>query len=248
MNSTLSTSAPRPELRLGFWAAVATSALTAATFAIAIATPPRSGPYAVIEEIRYPYTAVAAYVPREYLWMTPAILASLAFLILAACLHAAAPAHRRLFSLLGLNFATLSFAALTVDYVVQLHVMQPSLLAGETDGLSVWSQYNPHGVFIALEEVGHLSLSGAFLFLALSISARSRAEKAARWLFVVAALLGPALLVGLQIAYGYDLDYRFEVAIITVNFTTLIAGGWLLARAFSRERAQGGAALAAPSD
>jgi hypothetical protein len=27
---------------------------------------------------------------------------------------------------------------------------------GETDGLSILTQYNPHGIFIALEEIGYL--------------------------------------------------------------------------------------------
>jgi hypothetical protein len=33
--------------------------------------------------------------------------------------------------------------------------MQPSLLKGETEGLTLFLQYNPDGIFIALEDLGY---------------------------------------------------------------------------------------------
>jgi hypothetical protein len=32
-------------------------------------------------------------------------------------------------------------------------VVQPSLLSGESEGLAIISQYNPHGVFIAMQDL-----------------------------------------------------------------------------------------------
>jgi hypothetical protein len=42
-----------------------------------------------------PYTDVAAFVPRDYLWRYPAIALQLAFLVLVAVLAAAALTRRR---------------------------------------------------------------------------------------------------------------------------------------------------------
>jgi len=47
-----------------------------------------------------------------------------------------------------------------------LTVVQTCLPKGEVDGLSLWSQYNPHGLFIGLEDAGYLSMGVAFLFAA----------------------------------------------------------------------------------
>ena len=41
-------------------------------------------------------------------------------------------------------------ALLSADYFIQLRVIQPAILKRELDGLAPLSQYNPHGVFIAL--------------------------------------------------------------------------------------------------
>ena len=48
-----------------------------------------------------------------------------------------------------------------VDYFLQLTVVVPSLQAGETDGLSLFTQYDPHGLFIAMEALGYLMLTVA---------------------------------------------------------------------------------------
>ena len=71
--------------RTGFWAAILTAALAAVSFGVAVTTPPRSGPFAAPgSAIHYPYTSAAQFVPRDFLWMYPALLMMLAFLVLAA--------------------------------------------------------------------------------------------------------------------------------------------------------------------
>jgi hypothetical protein len=226
--------APRPAIarlatRLTFWSAVLTAVFAAVSFALAVTTPPRSGPFAGVGRIVYPYTSGSAFVPRDYLWMYPAMLTMVAFIVLVACVHDSAAGRGRVFGIVGLCFAAISSTIVITNYFIQLHVLQPMLLRGETEGLSVWSQYNPHGVFIALEELGYLALSVAFLFLALSLDARGGSESTIRRVFLVSSFLGFALLVGLSVAYGFDLEYRFECAIIVINWVTLIVGGALLA-------------------
>src|SRR4029079_16847398 len=113
-----------------------------------------------------PYTDVTAFFPRDYLWMYPALLLTALFVVFMVCIHQYASDDKKLFSLIGLSFAVMSAALIMIDYFIQLTVIQPSLLRGETDGLSLISQYNPHGIFIALEALGYLLMSVAFLFAA----------------------------------------------------------------------------------
>lgn len=54
----------------------------------------RSGPYCLTGRIHYPYSGAASYVPRDCLWIYPALPAPVAFVLLAACIHASTPVRR----------------------------------------------------------------------------------------------------------------------------------------------------------
>jgi hypothetical protein len=227
--------------RLPYWIAVLTSILTAATFATAFATPPRSGPFCTMSAcVTAPYTDVAAFFPRDYLWMYPALLVTALFVVLMACIHQYASADKQLFSLIGVCFAVIAAAVLLIDYFMQLTVMQPSVLKGETDGLSLVSQYNPHGIFIALEALGYLMMSVAFVFAAPVFTGRDWVERTIRWLLMAGFTLAVGLLIVLSLRYGHDLDYRFEVFVITIDWTVLIIVGALLSVVFTRAERAGG--------
>jgi hypothetical protein len=227
--------------RLQFWIAVLTSVLTAATFALAIATPPRSGPFCAMRScVTAPYTDVAAFFPRDYLWMYPALLVTSLFVVLMACIHGCASADKKLFSLIGMCFAVIAAAVIMVDYFIQLTVIQPSLLKGETEGLSLISQYNPHGIFIALETLGYLMMSVSFVFAAPVFGGYDWVERTVRWLFIAGFTLTIGLLIVLSLLYGNDLDYRFEVFVITIDWTVLIIAGALVSVIFKRAEQAGG--------
>lgn len=226
----------RPAHRLGFGSALLLALAAAAAFGIAITTaPPRSGPFCLVDPcITYPYTDAAAFVPIDYLWMYPALLLGPLFMLVTAYLHAQGSAERRIFSLVGLSFAAIAAAILTMNYFVQLTVMQPSLLRGEVAGLEAFSQYNPHGVFIALEDIGYILMSVAFLFVASTIEPHDRPARLARALFFSSGMLSLGSLLVLAVIYGYDLEYRYEVAAITITWIALSIGGVLLSLSFWR--------------
>ncbi len=140
--------------RLGRWIAFLLAVVAATAFALGITTPPRSGPFCAGSCIAYPYTDVVQYVPRDYLWVAPGILLTPLFVVLAGCIHACVPAGKRGLSLIGLCFASISAGMVTLDYFIQSQVVEPSLVRGETSGLALFTQYNPHGFFIALEDTG----------------------------------------------------------------------------------------------
>jgi hypothetical protein len=181
-----------------------------------------------------PYTDVAAFFPRDYVWMYPALLLTAAFVVFMVCIHQYASEDKKLFSLIGLSFAVMSAALIMIDYFIQLTVIQPSLLRGETGGLSLISQYNPHGIFIALEALGYVLISVTFVFAAPVFAGRDWVERTLRWLFVAGFVLAVGLLVVMSLLYGHDLEYRFEVAVISIDWLVLIVAGVLVSIVFRR--------------
>ena len=226
--------------KVGFYSAVLTTLLTLITFGIAIATPPLGGPYCTAGCFSYPYSDIASRFPRDYIWMYPAILLALVYYILMVSIYHYAPDDKKIFSHVGLSFALLSTATFVIDYFLQVSVIQPSLLLGETDGVAMLSQFNPHGVFIVLEEIGFFMMSLSMVFMAPVFAGRTRAERAVRWLFISCFALTVLSFVLYSVFYGIDREYRFEVAAISINWLTLIAAGILLSVVFRR-------ALSAPS-
>jgi len=218
--------------RVGFGAAVLTVVVTAA-FAIAgFTTPARSGPFcATWGCVPAPYTDVATFIPGDYLWLIPGIVLVPLFLVLVATVHDWTAERHRLYTRVALAFATAYAVVIGVDYFAQLAVVIPSLEAGETDGLSLFTQYNPHGLFIAGEALGYLAMSIALVSLAPVFAGRG-IERAIRWLFVGGFVLVIAALVGLW-TVGGDL-VAFEVSVLSINWIVLVTAGALLALVFRR--------------
>ncbi len=219
---------------LGFYTAILTTAVTALTFGIAFFTPPLSGPFCTGSCFRYPFIDIASRFPRDYLWMYLAILLTLIFIVLMACIHHYASKEKNVFSQVGLSFAIISATVLIIDYFLQISVIQPSLANGETEGIAILTQYNPHGIFIALEDIGYLMMSIAFLFMAPVFSVTNRLEGSIRWIFIAGFVLTVMSFIMLSILYGINLEYRFEVAAIAINWIVLIVSGILLSVVFKR--------------
>jgi hypothetical protein len=216
--------------RLGFWVAILTVLVTATFAVVGVATPARSGPFcATWGCIPAPYTDVAQFIPGDYLWLIPGLLLVPIFVVLMASIHAYAPEPRRIFSRVGLAFAIAYAVVIGVDYFVQFAVVIPSLQNGETEGLPLFTQYNPHGLFIAGEALGYLTMSGALVFAA-PVFAGGRIERGIRWLFVAGHLLAVVAFVGFWVVGG-DL-VAFEVSVLSINWIVLIASGVLLSIVF----------------
>lgn len=224
--------------RLGFWAGLLTSALTVVSFGLAIIAVPPVGPFCPGDCVEYPFVdpIITAKAPHDFYWMYPAIVLMLTFVVLVACLHRSAAARAQDFSIVALAFATLSAGVIAADYYIQIATIQPSIVRGETEGVALLSQYNPHGVFIALEELGYVLMSLAFLFAAPAFGGRRWFERVLRWLFVLAALLTLGGWGVYYAIYGYSMEYRFEVFAISVNWLTLAVAGVLLSLWFRAAR------------
>jgi hypothetical protein len=220
--------------RMSVWSAALTALLAAVSFAFAITTLPKAGPLAKPEHvIPYPYVDASAFVPADFIWMYPALLWLAAFLVLSVSLRERAAPGRGIFGTIGLCLATLSVTVIAVNYFIQLQTVQPALVKGEGADIVAWSQYNPHGMYIALENLGFLVMAlslGCFAFCLGS----SRNERIVRWLFLAAAMSGIVSFIGMWLYFGVNLEYLFEVTIIAIDWFTLIVSGTLLAFAFAR--------------
>lgn len=220
--------------RMGSWVSLLTALVTIVAFAIAIFTPPRSGPFCAGPCVVYPYTDTAAFFPRDYLWMAPGILLTPLFLALCACVDFWAPIEKKLFTRIAVGLATMAATVVTLDYFIQIEAMQPSLLHKEGTGLALFSQYNPHGLFIAMEDLGYLAMSVAFVFLAAALPGRSGLEKAVRRLLAVGGVLAVVLFLGMSVYFGTGLETRFELAVITLSWLVLAAVSLMLWVVFRR--------------
>jgi len=220
---------------VGMWSAIITAIISAVAFSVAATTPPRTGPFAAPgTAIAYPYSVAVRFVPGDFVWMYLALAMMLSFLVLAVCIRELG-VGRRLFGTAGLTLAAASFAIVAADYFIQLRVVQPSLIRGETDGLAIFSQFNPHGVFIALEEIGFLLAGLSFCFLAFALGSTGL-EHWTRGVLLVSSALVIVSFAGLSLAFGLGVEYRFEVAAITIVWLTLTVVGVMLAFVFARSR------------
>ena len=168
--------------------------------------------------------------------MYPAFLLAPTFVVLVACIHSYASNDRKVFSQVGLSFALVYAVVIISDYFVQFTVVIPSLSSGETAGLALFTQYNPHGIFIALEGIGYLMMSVALLTNAV-VFFRGKLEHAIRWIFLIDFILAAGFLAVLS-WLKYDI-VAFEVAILTINWIALIISGILLSVLFKRARGAG---------
>jgi hypothetical protein len=149
-------------------------------------------------------------------------------------IHHTAKQEKKVFSLIGVSFAIMSTLVLSVDYFLQVSVIQPSLLTGETNGISILSQFNPHGVFIVLEEIGFIFMIISFLALAPVFSNKNSLERAIKWTAIVGFCLTTLSFLIISLMHGVFREYRFEVAVISIAWIELIILAFLFTKFFRK--------------
>jgi hypothetical protein len=217
--------------RFGFWISFLTAVLTVVFAVAGVATPARSGPFCGSACVPPPYTNVAQFIPGDYLWLIPGMLLAPIFVALIAGIHSYAGDTNKIFSRAALSFAVIYAVVIIVNYSIQFTVVIPSLQSGETQNLSLLMQYNPHGLFIALEVFAYLTMSAAF-FAAAPVFAGGRVAWTIRWLFASGFVLAVATFVGFWML-GHDL-VAVEVTVLMIDWVVLIVGGVLLSIVFRR--------------
>lgn len=215
-------------LKFGLLSSLSLTFLTIITWAVAMTAIPPAGPYCPGDCMSYPYSDLLSYYPRDYYWMYLAIFQLFAYLIFIVSNHFITGVEKRLFSFLSVAFALISTIVLLIAYFVQFSVVPMSMMKGETEGIALLTQYNGHGIFIAMEDLGYITMSISFLFLSFIFSFKNRLERTIRLILVLAFILTVLAFVYYTINYGIDRSYRFEVATISINWLTTITIGILV--------------------
>jgi hypothetical protein len=225
--------------RVGLYSAILTVVTTVLTFSLAITAIPNSGAGCTENCVEYPYIDTLSEFPRDYLWMPPAMILVVVYVILVVSIHAYAAQHKKIYSQIGLSFSLIAAGILLSDYFIQFSVVPISLMNGETQGIALLTQYNPHGIFIVLEELGYLLMSLSFVFLAPVFADTGRLASVVRWVFIAGFILTMVFLAVISIKYGLDREDRFEIAAISINWLVLVVNGVLLSFLFRRREEVG---------
>lgn len=225
----MSTHTANAKLQVGASLTMSLAAASALALAVTLA-PPRSGPNCLTDEcMTYPYTDIAAYASTDYWWMYPAAMLPMAFVVALVSFRESVPPDRHAALWLALCSAVASSIVLGMTYAIQLMVVLPSLDKGEAAALTLWSQYNPHGLFIALENVGYLFAGLALLALSWTFPGRRGLDRALRWWSRVCGTIGVLGLPVLAMLLRLDLEYQYEVLSLLAAWVGLLVLGVLLA-------------------
>lgn len=225
-------------LTFGIYAAISWSVITLITFGFAMTAIPPVGPYCPADCMTYPYSELLTYYPRDYFWLYGAIFQLFSYLIFMMTTYFIAAAERKLFAFLSIGFALITTTVLLITYFTQFSVVPISVMKGEAVGIALLTQYNDHGLFIALEELGYITMSLSFLFLAFVFPTRLGLGKFIRYLLIAPFAITLAAFIFYSVQFGLDRSYRFEVATITVNWLVTIIGGVAMAYYFRYKRLQ----------
>ncbi|MFW5761752.1 MAG: hypothetical protein ACOCXH_12300, partial [Cyclobacteriaceae bacterium] len=117
---------------------------------------------------------------------------------------------------------------LLIAYFTQFTVVPVSVMKGETEGIALITQYNDHGLFIAMEELGYITMSIGLFFLAFAFSKITRAERIIRIILVSQLFLTIIAFIFYSIKFGIERSYLFEVAAITINWLVIIIVGIMI--------------------
>jgi hypothetical protein len=221
-------------LKFGLFSSISLVILTIITFGFAMIAIPPAGPNCPGNCMEYPFRDLLTYYPRDYFWMYLTVFQIFAFLIFVISIHNIAPIEKRIFSSISVAFAMISSTVLLADYFIQFAVVPISMIKGETEGIALITQYNGHGIFIALEELGYITMSIALFFLAPVFSFTNQLDKSIRWLLFPPFILNILSFVFYSFKFGIDRNYRFEVATITINWMFIVAAGILISIHFKR--------------
>lgn len=195
--------------------------LTVVTFLFALMAVPISGVFAPTEPIKYPYINTGAQFPNDYIWMYLAIFMLLAYMAFVTNINTYMD---RFTNRISQIFCQFSVFTLITTYFLQAEVLPINIILEQNNGISLFTQYNPYGVFIAAEVLGHLFLILSLLLIAPQFN-KTRSERFLRGLLIISFIATIVIYIILAAIYGLEKMERFEVSIICITWLDLIVLG-----------------------
>ena len=218
----------RKHLLLGAFCSYCLSLVTLITFIFAMIAIPISGANAPGGGILYPYLDTIHQYPKDYIWQYLAMIMLCLYLITYIILKELINQSKRIFVTVGSTFAIMTTVILLMNYYIQVNVVIISLLSKEFEGIPLLTQYNPHGIFIALEELGYLLMMISFVFLIPVFWNKETKSKSISIIYgigVIGTIIG---LIIIHLKYGLDKQDRFEIVIISLTWLIMIINGILI--------------------
>jgi hypothetical protein len=212
-------------LTFGYYSSFLLSILTIITFGFAMTAIPPAGPYCPDNCMSYPFPDILLYYPRDYYWMYIAVFQLFAFVIFIVTNHFIVSASKKLYTFLSISFTLISATVLLIAYFTQFSVVPISVMKGETEGIALLTQYNDHGLFIAMEELGYITMSIALFFLAFAFSKNTRIERIIRIILITQLFLSIIAFIFYSMKFGIERSYLFEVVTISINWLVIIVVG-----------------------
>jgi len=127
------------------------------------------------------------------------IIMVLGFVGVMVSIHFYAPPSQKILGQLGIIFAAIYAAIVSVNYIIVLSVVRPNIQLGNLDGLTLHIVGNPYSISWAREMLGY-GFMGLSTLVAAPIFQGSRLQNWIRWLFVWNGIIGIFGVVGIAIA------------------------------------------------
>jgi len=225
----------RNKLKAGIIVGYSLASLTLITFVFAMLAVPISGANAPNGGIPYPYLDTLQQYPRDYIWQYIGMVVIILYLAHYAFIEKYINASTKISTRIGLLLAIISAGILLVDYYLQVTIIVPSLRANEHEGIALVTQYNPHGTFIALEELGYILMLLSFVCLVPIYIRKAYGARSLAIINTAGAVVVMLDFIALSIKYGLDRKDRFEIVILSVCWLLLILNGLLIARRIRKD-------------
>ena len=122
--------------------------------------------------------------------LTPSLFLGSSFLVLMVSVHYYAPEDKKIWSHIGILFATIYAALISINYFVQLTLVTPHLMRGEVESVR-FLLFTPFDSFLySVDILGYSFMSMATLFAAF-VFAAGGLERTVRWFLIANGLLLP---------------------------------------------------------
>lgn len=150
--------------------------------------------------------------------MTPSIFLAPSFVILMISIHYYAPEDQKIWSHMGLIFATIYAVLISIVYYTQLTWVIPHMLQGTEEQLSAFTFKSFDSFLYVVDVLGYSFMSLSTLFAA-PVFVGGGLERRIRWFLIANGLLIPFL--SLQMYYP-SLIYGAALWIITFPTSTIL--------------------------
>jgi hypothetical protein len=162
--------------------------------------------------------------------LTPSLFLGSAFLVLIVCIHQAAAADRRAWSLSAVAFAAVYTVMISINYFVQLTWVAPRLASGNVAGVEPFI-FVPFDSFLyAVDILGYSFMSLATLFAA-RVFVGGGDQRIVRWFLTANGLLIPFIALQMYVHW-----FIWIAALWAITFP---GSTWALAVLFRRASTSG---------